>query len=642
MMQRNRHSNSHKRSRVLLISLAATLFKRENWARPNKSAGTKAPRSSSNMRWRCRSSCPAWALGPFFFFAAPHSGYCTITIPAYAENRVYPYPYETVGVPKEDPLYMAVYFGQDAEGEKRKRRLVFPVADDHPQDVTFTEWLNQGSQLEIKLHTDGLDMNGNGNFKFNLGIHGDYIGEFKKTKDGRTRGDTVSIWKNDWLGPRLNYGVLTIDGPFYKSWPPRRLQKIVGEDPSLTAVLTRFARKAFRRPLRPGELDSVLKYARAIQDQRGDVEAIKEGIVAILASPGFLYHNAPMEAGKDYYVASKLSYLLWSTLPDQELMTLASSNALTSSEELQSQAMRMLEDPKIASFYKYIANAWFELDKINFMAPDITYKPYRFWHRKNLGEDMVAEAEKFFSHVIENNLPIHEVVAADYSFINQDLATIYEVPDIKGSHLRKHVFTDGRRGGVLGMGALLTLTADSLSTSPIHRGMWVQKNLLGTIPPPPPGDVNVVEPDLTSATTIRETLEKHRSQKACRNCHLKIDPYGFALEVFDPTGQVRTHYTRMSPGKKFINGFQGKEVSVHSEFSNGASYTNMQEYRTLLLEHKDKIARSFVIKLLTYANGINPGALADRELDAIVETSRKADYKIVDTIIAAVRSPLFL
>jgi hypothetical protein len=298
------------------------------------------------------------------------------------------------------------------------------------------------------------------------------------------------------------------------------------------------------------------------------------------------------------------------------------------------------------------------------MDPDPDHFP--LYDRKRVSEDMVAEAVAFFEYAIDKNIPIPEFLSAKYSFINADLAKVYGVEEVpEDSKLRKYTFKDGRRGGLLGMGAFLTLTADSLGTSPIHRAVYVMENLLGIHPNPPPADVNIQEPDVRQAKKIKEILAAHTEDETCASCHRSIDPYGYAFENFDPMGAWRDMYTMQiapRPSAKELEKIEQEDERLASlglpsipkpwenepipidstaQFRNGNQYNDIIQYRKLMTSeaNRDRFVRCFISKLLTYANGEEPENYW--ELEKILEESAKHDYRIIDTIAAVVHSPLF-
>ena len=416
-----------------------------------------------------------------------------------------------------------------------------------------------------------------------------------------------------------------------------------------------------------GELDPIVELVQAFAGdhatQEGHVRALREGIVAILASPAFLLVNSDQGAASDRF-ASKFSYFLRGTLPDRRIREAARDGRLEGFAAVLDEVRRRISRSEAEEFLREFPHAWLELDRINFMAPD----PDRFplYSRKRLSEDMVAEVLRFFRHAVEANVPVPELLSANYTFVNADLARVYGVSGVpQDSQLRRYTFTGGRRGGMLGMGAFLTLTADSLSTSPIHRAVFVLEKFLGIRPAPPPADVEIAEPDVRQARTIKETLAAHTSDPTCASCHAGIDPYGYAFENFDPVGAWREQYTmhiapmpsrsalreiELEDRERAAKGLPPVEkpwrnepirVDSSSRFPGGPEYRDIAEYRRHLLseENRERFIRCFIEKLLTYANGVEPTESA--ALDEIVARSQENGFRIVETIAAVIDSPLF-
>jgi hypothetical protein len=285
------------------------------------------------------------------------------------------------------------------------------------------------------------------------------------------------------------------------------------------------------------------------------------------------------------------------------------------------------------------------------MAPDPDQ--YRHYHRKLVSDDMVGEVLHFFKHATDTNLTIPDMLLADYSFVNADLAKVYGIEDgPRDSKFHKLVFKDGRRGGLLGTGAFLTSTADSLFTSPIHRAIYVMENFLGIHPSPPPADVQIKEPDVRQAKTIKEILSRHRSDKNCMACHQLIDPFGYAFENFGPDGSWRDDYVvhdSLQAGSTTNKNQRAKKkqtkipVDASSSFLSGASYDDIEGFREILRSpaSRDRIVRCFITKLLTYANGVEPSDMDFAQIDKILDVSSQHDYRVVETIAAVIHSPLF-
>ena len=585
------------------------------------------------------------------FKTAPQTGWYKITIRCTGKDRGR-YDSQETGIYDGDPIRLSVRLGD--------RQRVFELPDDEVLEIQLKEWIAAGSRLRLHYPTDGLRLRGNGNFKFQNAITGQYLKEHDpplyakvvaaiKPKSGRRVRGPASWhhWVDYWMGPRPRVFSAAVEGPIYESWPPKRQVALIGRHPQVKnaeAILQPIARRAWRREVRADELDPIVRLVQSKAEQLGDIEAFKEGIVAILASPPFLLLNRE-DVTPDERFATKLSYFLESTIPDEDLREAVASGKLESFAGVRAEVQRRFDQSEPEPFLRAFPYAWLELNDINFMAPDPDR--YRHYHRKRVSEDMIGEALHFFRHAIEQNIPVPEFISAAYSFINADLAEVYDIADVpQDSTFRKHTFTDGRRGGLLGMGAFLTVTADSLGTSPIHRAIYVMENLLGIHPSPPPPDVKIEEPDVRSAKTIKEVLEAHRSDKTCAACHQAIDPFGYAFENFDPTGAWRDQYiVQRSDGAATKHRKTGKikgiPIDASASFLSGAEYQDITEFRQLMQTNanQERFVRCFITKLLTYANGEEPDDYS--EVQKIVETSAQNDYRIIDTIAAVVHSPLF-
>ncbi len=608
------------------------------------------------------------------FESAPATGNYRIKIRAAGKDREV-YDSAETGIYDGDPIRLAIHLGD--------RVRVFDLPDETPTAIELDEWIVAGTRLELSYPTDGLRLRGNGNFKFQFSIAHDHI---QKTDPklyaavlrknlpkapARTAGNPShwSHWTEQWQGPRPRLFSAEIEGPLYERWPPKRQVALLGENPktqNAAAILLPIAERAWRRDVRAGDLDLIVRLvmSRAAEDGSavGNIEALKEGIVAILASPSFLLVNSGDGAPADRF-ASKLSYFLQGTIPGPRIREAVRKSELTTFEAVRAEVLRQFDLSEADAFLREFPHAWLELDRINFMAPD----PDRFplYARKRLSEDMVGEALQFFRHAVQNNLPVPELLSADYTFLNADLAKVYGIDDVpQDSQLRKYTFAAGRRGGLLGMGAFLTLTADSLSTSPIHRAIYVLEKFLGIRPAPPPADVEIAEPDVRQAKTIKEVLAAHTADPTCASCHQSIDPYGYAFESFDPIGAWRDEYTMhiaAKPSRQLLLEIEKRDrravqglapvekpwnhepipVDAASRLPGGAAYSGIVEYRQHLLndENRDRFVRCFIEKLLTYANG---GEFEDSpEIERILARSAENDYRIVDTIAAVIDSPLF-
>ena len=397
-----------------------------------------------------------------------------------------------------------------------------------------------------------------------------------------------------YRGPRLRIWEIQLEGPHIASWPTAGHRTLYGdlrlEDLNAQTIAGRisaFAETAFRRSPVEGELEPIQSLVAAkLAAGLKPLQALQLGLQAILCSPGFLYLDQGEGELDDHALASRLSYFLWSSQPDKALLDLASTGKLKS--QLDSQIARLLADPKSDRFVSHFVRRWLDLDNIGTMPPS---KEFLEYYRDNLETAMRGETESFFRHVLDENLPLREFLAADYSFLNRELAAHYGISGVEGSELQRVSLPAEARGGLLGHGAFLTASANGVDTSPVVRGIYVLEKLLGYSPPPPPPDVPDIEPDIGDATTLREQLVKHREIATCAACHRKIDPLGFALENFDAVGAWRDEYGKKMP------------IDAAGRLPTGDTFTNVPEFRKLIVDRSEQFDRCLTEKLMTYALG---------------------------------------
>jgi len=408
-------------------------------------------------------------------------------------------------------------------------------------------------------------------------------------------------------------------------------------------IIRRLAPRAFRRPVPEELVDPFVQLTRTRLDQGSTFEqAVRAGVTAILSSPHFLLINAEPDVD-DFTLASRLSYFLWSSLPDDELMQLAAEGRLSDPAVRQVQVDRMIRDPKIERFVVNFTGQWLDLRSIEFTTPDAKLYPE---YDALLLRSMLAETHGFFRHLLDHDLSVMNFIDSDFAILNQRMATQYGLAGVRGHEQFRVVRLpeDTIRGGVLTQASVLKVTANGTSTSPVVRGAWVLENLLGQPAPPPPAGVPAVEPDIRGATTIRAQLELHRADATCARCHARIDPPGFALEEFDVIGGHRRWYRSLgSHGERIpkTNYRAGPAVESHGELPDGRAFANFSEFRKLLLADPDRIARAFAEELLVYGCG-RPVSPADEAIvDQVVDASRSDDFGLRSMIHAVVDSELF-
>jgi hypothetical protein len=468
-------------------------------------------------------------------------------------------------------------------------------------------------------------------------------------------------------GPGLAIQWVELEGPLLDDWPPDSHQRIFGDlpqaadphaardrvevtssDPTNDArrILREFATRAFRRPVTDDELRPLSAVVEAkLAEGYSFEQAVRVGLKGVLVSPRFLFLDEKPGRLDDFALASRLSYFLWSSMPDAELLALAGQKKLSQPGVLQAQVERMLADVKASEFTRNFVGQWLRLREIDFTSPDHRLYPE---FDDILKKAMVSEAELFFDDVLKHDLSLTNFTASDFTFVNERLATHYGLEGVEGLEMRKVALPSGsHRGGVMTMAGVLKVTANGTSTSPVYRGAWVLDRILGTPPAQPPDGVSGLEPDIRGAVTIREQLAKHRGLSSCKSCHAKIDPPGFALESFDVIGGWRDRY-RVTQAKKpvVIDGRrmrygEGPEVGPGDVLTDGRRFTDIDELKQLLLADKDQLARCMAGKLITYATGRAPDAADEPHVEAVVAKVRDKEYGFRSLVHEIVQSELF-
>lgn len=385
-------------------------------------------------------------------------------------------------------------------------------------------------------------------------------------------------------------------------------------------------------------LDSGVPFHRAMLD----------GYKAILSSPHFFLLHEDPGALDGHAIATRLSYFLWDSTPDDALLAAAAKGELGTRAGRAAQVERMLKDVRAERFERSFVDQWLDLKNINATTPDgVLYREIPLLMTTSAEQ----ETRRFFHDLLAHDRSALETIQSDWTYANELLSALYDLPEVSGYELRKVALTpQSRRGGFLTQASILKVTADGAKTSPIIRGKWVNERILGITPPNPPEDVPKIEPDIRGAMTIREQLAKHRSTPGCTSCHTIIDPPGFALETFDVMGGWRDFY-RMPTFtgkaivlKRFNNRRLNRGPAVESGYTmpDGRAFADITEYKALLLEDKERIVSALAAKLLTYATGA-PTQFADRDdIAAIVAETRAKNFGLRSLIHALVQSRPFL
>ena len=370
-------------------------------------------------------------------------------------------------------------------------------------------------------------------------------------------------------------------------------------------------------------------------------QAVRVGLKGIMVSPEFLFLREKNEPGiamlSDDALASRLSYFLWSSMPDEELLRIAAARELRDPGVLHKQVERMLNDSKAKAFTENFTGQWLSLRAIDATAPDRTLYPE---YDDVLKTASLKEPMLFFDEILKHDLSLTNFVSSDFTFLNARLAEHYGIPNVEGAHMRKVMLAPGsHRGGVITMSSVLKVTANGTTTSPVLRGAWLLERILGTPPSKPPPDIGAIEPDIRGATTIREQLAKHRDIESCARCHKKIDPPGFALESYDVTGGWRDHYRAIREGSRRV--IKGPQVDPGDVLTDGRRFKDIDEYKFLLLADQDQLARNLTEKLLTYATGAEPTPLDKPQVESIIDRVREKNYGFRSLIHEIVKSEMF-
>ena len=478
-----------------------------------------------------------------------------------------------------------------------------------------------------------------------------------------------------------------LEGPLYDSWPPPSHKLVLGDAPkpkqderaAAREVLTRFMKRAYRRPIDAPEVDEKLKlYDVVRKDSPSFVQAIKTPLIAVMVSPNFLYLAEPggtsdgsrtikngtdgtngtdgrtkstsgvvkaAESNKsqsspkshsenatsisrrltDHELASRLSFFLWSSMPDEELFRLADSGKLRDKATLTAQVNRLVADPKSDAFVQNFAGQWLGLREVGSNPPAADLYPQ---YDRHLEVSIVDESRAFFAEILKHDLSVMNFVGSDFVVINERLARFYGIPNVRGDEFRRVNVPDGvHRGGVVTQASVLTITSNGTRTSPVKRGTWVMKNLLGTDPGLPvanAGDIAPKVPGIDKAT-VRQRLEIHRTLAQCARCHNKIDPLGFALENFNASGEWRD---REGFGYKGRVGRDDPKIDASSKLPDGTALDGVDDLRKTLLQKEDLFLNCLATKLFTYGLGRELGVADQPQIKIAVQHTKQNKYTL--------------
>ncbi len=447
--------------------------------------------------------------------------------------------------------------------------------------------------------------------------------------------------------PRMDVDTVRLEGPFDPTGPgdtPSRRRIFVcrpageaDEEPCAREILGRLARKAYRRPVTDADLETLLQFYGSGYEEGGFERGIQEALARLLVSPRFLFRieRDPVQPAadgvyriSDIELASRLSFFLWSSIPDDELLDIAAAGRLRAPGVLDAQVRRMLADPRAAALARSFGGQWLHIRNLRAVDPDASAYPE---FDDNLREAFKRETELFLESQMRDDRPLTELLTADYSYLNERLARFYGVRNVYGAHFRRVPLGDPRRAGLLGHGSVLTVTSYATRTSPVVRGKYLLDNILGAPPPPPPPDVPALEEaagDGHEPASIRELMATHRRSPACATCHLRMDPLGFALENFDGIGRWRE-----TDGET--------PIDASGLLPDGTAFDGPVEFREALLDRSGEFVRTFTEKLLTYALGRPVQHYDIPAVRGILREAAPAGHRWSSLILGIVESPPF-
>jgi hypothetical protein len=410
------------------------------------------------------------------------------------------------------------------------------------------------------------------------------------------------------------------------------------EEACATQIFSTLARRAYRRPLNERDVERLMSFYRLGRADGNFDAGIRRGLERMLAAPSFLFRVQHEPATSlpgtvyrlnDLDLASRLSFFLWSSIPDDELLDLAVRGELKDPAVLDRQVRRMIRDARSRALVDNFANQWLKLGKLAGVVPDVDEFPD---FDENLREAMQQETHLFVGSQLQEDRSVLELLTADYTFLNERLARHYQVPDIYGSHFRRVSFADGSRGGLLSQASILTVTSYPNRTSPVVRGKWLLDTMLGSPPPPPPLDVPPLKENERGENqrplSVRERMEAHRRNPACAVCHVRMDPLGFSLENFDALGKWRTES-------------DGAPIDAAAVLPDGTKFEGIVGLRALLAGHKEEFVGTLTEKLLAYALGRGIEFYDLPAVRAIVRAAAPDDYRWSSLIAGIVRSKPF-
>ena len=576
----------------------------------------------------------------------PVSGLYDLEVEATAMHRDTHYDPAIFGIDLSEPFILGVVPGDVTKGHIHYPQAIEPllasslVPDNVPTRLKFRVWLEAGQTPRFIFP--------NGPYESRAAvvtINKRYEKEFS-TPVGSSGVGRAHILKEGQL-PHIRISEIVIQGPVVEPMGGAEEIAVFGKEGfqpgrALDQLLA-FAAKAYRRPLQDADRASIrAMYTKRLAEKASSRQAALDVVKLILCSPSFLYLSEVTKESdrhlQPHDLATRLAYSLWAAPPDEALVASAAAGKLTGDAELNKAIDRLLADERVNGFIHGFLDSWLNLRDLGSMPPP--RESNRAYYAEDLPASMKAEVRLLFGEMLKDNLPVTQFLHADHTFVDKKLAKLYDLPAQKTLRLadgfqKVSLKGDTHRGGLLGMAAVLTVSANGVETSPVTRGAWVSENILGIKPPPPPDVVPVIEPNVNGTTTIRERLAKHSIDRACAECHRKIDPLGFSLESFDPVGRWRTTYPKPNKGA-------APKIDTTGEFASGETYQDFAGFRDILHDKREELfTRHLIRSLLAYSTGRLMEPADEFAVDRIHEKVKQQGLGLRSLVVECLTSDLF-
>ena len=574
------------------------------------------------------------------------SGLYDLEVEATAMHRDTHYDPAIFGIDFSEPFILGVVPGDVTKGHIHYPQAIEPllassvVPDNQPTRLKFRVWLEAGQTPRFIFPNGPYESRASV-----VTINKRYKNEFKAPIGSSGVGRAHILLEGQL--PHIRISEIVIKGPVTEPAGGAEEVAVFGKDgfqpERALEQLYAFAAKAYRRPLQDADRAPIRRlYEQRVAEKAGPRQAALDALKLVLCSPSFLYLSEVTKEGErllqPYDLATRLAYALWAEPPDEALFASAASGNLTGDAELKRQIDRLLTDRRLDGFVNGFLDSWLNLRELGGMPPP--RETNRAYYAEDLPASMKAEVRLFFHEMLKENRPVTEFLHADHTFVDKKLAKLYDLPEQKTLRLadgfqKVSLAGDKHRGGLLGMAAVLTVSANGVETSPVIRGVWVSENILGVKPPPPPDVVPAIEPDVTGTTTIRQRLAKHSTDRACAECHRKIDPLGFSLETFDPVGRWRDTYPKPKKG-------EAPKIDTTGEFSSGETYRDFAGFRDILHDKRnEQFTRHLIRSFLAHSTGRLMEPADEFAVDRIYEKAKQQGLGLRTIVVECLTSDVF-